>query len=87
MSHIDEEWHIFIIPIVSCANVIVAPGNPSIITSVGMEVYNFIEIVYVHHEIWMFKNHGFLIHFCGGQPCPPQYKVCGKTMILKCNTS
>ena len=34
------EWHIFIILIVSCINVIVAPGNPSIITSVGMEVYN-----------------------------------------------
>ena len=30
------QWHIFIILIASCANVIVAPGNLSIISSVGM---------------------------------------------------
>ena len=35
-----RRWHIFIVLIVLCANVIVTPGNPSIITSVGMEVYN-----------------------------------------------
>ena len=36
----NPQWHIFIILIVSCANVIVAPGNLSIVLSVGMEVYN-----------------------------------------------
>ena len=33
-------WHVFTTLIVSCANIIVAPGNLSIISSVGMKVYN-----------------------------------------------
>ena len=38
-----SQWHIFIILIVSCTNVIVAPSKMSIITSIGMEVYNSVQ--------------------------------------------
>ena len=35
-----QKWHIFVILIVSCMSMIVAPTNMSIIASIGMEVYN-----------------------------------------------
>ena len=43
-SYMVFQWHIFIILIVSCANIIVAPVNLSTISSVGMEVYNSLKI-------------------------------------------
>ena len=49
--------------IVSCANVIVALGNLSIVTSVDVEVYNSglkFQRDCTCTEIWMF-NHGFPI--------------------------
>ena len=54
------------------------------ISSVGMEVYNSLkEIAHVHHEILIFKNHSFpYILYCGGQGCPPQYKMYEKAMIF-----
>ena len=36
----QDQWHIFIILIVSCTNLIVAPGNLKFIPSEGMQVYN-----------------------------------------------
>ena len=73
-----SQWNIFIILIVSCTNVIVAPGNWSIITSVGMKVYNIV-LISLHMYI---MRYGYLkimiflyILYCGGQPCPPQYKM------------
>ena len=50
--------HIFIILIVLCTIIIVAPSNLSIIALIGMEVYNsptdFKMIAHVNHEIWHF---------------------------------
>ena len=44
-----------------------------------MEVYNNFAHVY---EIWMFMVFSYIL-YCGGQRCPPQYKMYGKTMIFK----
>ena len=75
------QWDIFVILIISCVNVIVAPGNPSIITSVGMEVYN--SVLKFSKRLHMYiMTYGCLklmvfpcILYCGGQGCPPQYKM------------
>ena len=40
MHMIIRQWHIFIILIGVCTNLIVAPGNLSIIPSVDLQVYN-----------------------------------------------
>ena len=54
----------FIILIVSCTDIIVAPDNFGAISSVGMKVYNiplkFKEIAHTSHEILHFK---IMIHF------------------------
>ena len=50
------QWDIFIILIVSCANVIVAPGNLGIIATINkfgglQQSFKISEIAYVHHKI------------------------------------
>ena len=46
---------------------------------------NFEQIVHVHHEILIFKiTRSFpYILYCGGQGCPPQYKMYGKIKTFK----
>ena len=70
-------WHVFTTLIVSCANIIVAPGNLSIISSVGMKVYNtpvkFQRDWSISHELKIMVI-PYILH-CGGQGCPPQCKM------------
>ena len=91
-GHLNEdsyEWHIFVILIVSCIITLVAPSNLIIIASIGMEVYKSslkfqADCIYTSQDMVFLKSwfsHTFCIVM--GNPCPSQYKMYGKTMILK----
>ena len=70
-----DQWHIFIILIVSCISSIVARSNLSIIALIGMEVYKSFKISKgLHIQIMRYDVKIMFFHYilyCGGQGCPP----------------
>ena len=80
-----NEWHIFVILIVSCISTLVAPNNLSVIASIGVEVYNsplnFKKIVYTYHEMWHFKIMVFPLGT--GLLCLLFYLLCYAAVLIK----
>ena len=88
--HDKDQWHAFIILIVSCTIIIVASSNLSMIASIGMQVYNsslFFEnnCACKSWDMAFLKSwfsHTFVLWRI---TLPSQCKINGKTMILKCH--
>ena len=67
-----QEWHIFVILIVSCISTLVTPRNLSFIASIGMEMYKsplkfLTDHMYISQDMVFLKSWFPYILYCGGQ--------------------